>query len=138
MADLFSESFKQAKAPWLSREVFPSYGQTHVLLSELFKNYHEYGSSPFAAIGATEHVFSQNPAKAKIIREAKMKMQATAVKQQQANSKPANETATISKEDRAEILLTAVGILQQRVAENEQELQKLPQHTRRYQRTPTQ
>ena len=93
MADLFSESFKQAKAPWLSREVFPLYGQTHVLLSELFKNYHEYGSSPFAAIGATEHVFSQNPAKAKIIREAKMKMQATAVNQQ-ANSKPANETAT--------------------------------------------
>ena len=82
MADLFSESFKQAKAPWLSREVFPLYGQTHVLLSELFKNYHEYGSSPFAAIGATEHVFSQNPAKAKIIREAKMKMQAIAVNQQ--------------------------------------------------------
>ena len=122
MADLFSESFKQAKAPWLSREVFPLYGQTHVLLSELFKNYHEYGSSPFAAIGATEHVFSQNPAKAKIIREAKMKMQATAVNQQ-ANSKPANETATISKEDRAEILLTAAGILQQRVEENERGLQ---------------
>jgi hypothetical protein len=92
-------------------------------LNELFKNYHEYGSSPFAAIGATEHVFSQNPAKAKIIREAKMKMQATAVKQQQTNSRTANETATISKEDRAEILLTAVGILQQRIAENEQALQ---------------
>jgi len=99
MADVFSEAFKQAKAPWLTREVFPMYGQVQKLLSELFKNYHDYGSSPITAIGATDHIFAQDPAKGKIIREAKMKIQNIAMKQQRANLKPATETTAISAQD---------------------------------------
>ena len=38
MADVFSEAFKQAKAPWLTREVFPLYGQVQKLLGELDRN----------------------------------------------------------------------------------------------------
>ena len=101
MADVFSESFKQAKAPWLTREVFPQYGQVQRLLSELFKNYHDYGSSPFTAIGATDHIFAQDPAKGKIIREAKMRIQNIVMKQQRANLKPASETTAIAMHDKS-------------------------------------
>ena len=124
MADVFSEAFKQAKAPWLTREVFPLYGQVQKLLSELFKNYHDYGSSPITAIGATDHIFAQDPAKGKIIREAKIKVQNIAMKQQRANLKPATETTTISTQDRADIISGVRGIVTCRIAKNERILRE--------------
>ena len=135
MADVFSEAFKQAKAPWLTREVFPLYGQIQKLLSELFKNYHDYGSSPFTAIGATDHIFAQDPAKGKIIREAKMRIQNIVVKQQRANLKPASETTTISKEDRADIILGVAGIVTRRVAKNKRILRETYEEAKQAQQT---
>ena len=124
MADVFQESFKQAKAPWLNRKPFPAHGQVQKLMSELFRNYHEYGSSPITAIGASDHIFAQDPAKGKIIREAKTRIQNIAVKQQRASSRPAIETTAISKEDRAEIILGVTGIVQRRITKNRQALQE--------------
>ena len=124
MADVFQESFKQAKTPWLNRKPFPAHGQVQKLMSELFRNYHEYGSSPITAIGASDHIFAQDPAKGKIIREAKTRIQNIAVKQQRASSRPAIETTAISKEDRAEIILGVTGIVQRRITKNRQALQE--------------
>ena len=124
MADVFSEAFKQAKAPWLTREVFPLYGQVQKLLGELFKNYHDYGSSPFTAIGATDHIFAQDPAKGKIIREAKIKIQNIAMKKQRENLKPASTTTAISTQDRADITLGVVGIVTRRLAKNKRALRE--------------
>jgi uncharacterized membrane-anchored protein YhcB (DUF1043 family) len=105
------------------------------LLSELFKNYHDYGSSPFTAIGATDHIFAQDPAKGKIIREAKMRVQNIAVKQQRANLKPASETAAISKEDRAEIILGVTGIVTRRIAKNKRILQETTEEAKQVKET---
>ena len=135
MADVFSEAFKQAKAPWLTREVFPMYGPVQKLLSELFKNYHDYGSSPFTAIGATDHIFAQDPAKGKIIREAKMRMQNIVMKQQRANLKPASETTAISKEDRADIILGVTGIVTRRIAKNKRILKETFEEVKQAQQT---
>ena len=70
----FPESFKQAKAPWLARPTFSTYGSIKNLLNELFINYHDYGNSPSAAVGATEHICAQDPNKVRLIREAKQLM----------------------------------------------------------------
>ena len=106
------------------RSIPPVIGQIQKLLSELFKNYHDYGSSPFTAIGATDHIFAQDPAKGKIIREAKMRIQNIVVKQQRANLKPASETTAISKEDRADIILGVTGIVTRRIAKNKRILRE--------------
>ena len=133
MADVFQESFKQAKAPWLNRKPFPAHGQVQKLMSELFRNYHEYGSSPITAIGASDHIFAQDPAKGKIIREAKTKIQNSAVKQQRASSRPAIEATAISKEDKAEIILGVTGIVQRRITSNMQILQETYDETKQVQ-----
>ena len=88
------------------------------MLGELFKNYHDYGSSPFTAIGATDHIFAQDPAKGKIIREAKIKIQNIVMKQQRANLKPASTTTAISTQDRADITLGVMGIVTLTIVKN--------------------
>ena len=57
MADVFQESFKQAKAPWLNRKPFPAHGQVQKLMSELFRNYHEY--APQSQLSEHQTTFSR-------------------------------------------------------------------------------
>ena len=65
------DQFRQAKKPWLRRTSFGAHGSTTELLQELHASFTEYGCSTVAAIGAAEHIFSQDSAKAVIIRSAK-------------------------------------------------------------------
>ena len=105
------------------RSIPPIRTSTEIVERALQKLSRLYGGSPFAALGATEHVFSNNPAKARIIREAKMMMLAS-MRQHQANLKPANEASAISKEDRADIILGVTGIVTRRIAKNKQILRE--------------
>ena len=100
----FSESFKQAKAPWLARAPFSEYGTIKELLSELFKNYHDYGNSPFTAVGATEHICAQDPNKVRLIRDAKQLMVKSMTMAQQAQVPAKKEDDKISSKDFAEII----------------------------------
>ena len=102
----FSESFKQAKAPWLARAPFSAYGSIKDLLSELFKNYHDYGNSPFAAVGATEHVCAQDPNKVRLIREAKQLMTKSMSAEQQAQVATKKEDDNLSNKDSDKIIAT--------------------------------
>ena len=71
MTELMFDQFRQAKAPWLRRTSFGVHGLTTELLQELHASFTEYGCSTVTAIGAAEHTFSQDSAKAVIIRSAK-------------------------------------------------------------------
>ena len=102
----FSESFKQVKAPWLARPTFSTYGSIKDLLNELFKNYHDYGNSPSAAAGATEHICAQDPNKIRIIREAKQLMVKSMSAEQQAQTAAKKEDNNLSNQDSDKILAT--------------------------------
>ena len=105
------------------------------IVERALQNYHDYGSSPFTAIGATDHIFAQDPAKGKIIREAKMRIQNIVVKRQRANLKPASETTAISKEDRADIILGVTGIVTRRIAKNKRILKETFEEAKQAQQT---
>ena len=64
--DFINDSFKQAKAPWITRAQFPTFGTIKGLISELFKNYHDYGNSPYAAVRATEHICGHDSGKSQM------------------------------------------------------------------------
>ena len=105
--DIFPETFKQTKAPWLSRDAFPIFGSTKNLLAELFKNFHDYGNSPYAALGATEHICGHDSGKVKLIKDAKQQLSKTlaASKRGQVDSNKEMDITNISKEEYAQILL---------------------------------
>ena len=99
------EIYKPGKAPWLAREQFPIYGSMKNLLSELCKNYQDYGNSPHAAIVATEHICANEPGKAKLIREAKQQMtKIVAAKQQTQTSNRNEDLQMLTHVENAEIL----------------------------------
>ena len=102
--DGFQESFKQAKAPWLSRSTFPVYGNVKNLLGELFKNFHDYGNSPYVALGATEHICAQDVNKAKLIRDAKQQMHKTMATSKKETETKKDQDLGVSKEDFSNIL----------------------------------
>ena len=102
--DGFQESFKQAKAPWLSRETFPVFGNIKNLLGELFKNFHDYGNSPYVALGATEHICAQDVSKAKLIRDAKQQMHKTMAASKKELESKKDQDLEVSKEDFSDIL----------------------------------
>ena len=102
--DGFQESFKQAKAPWLSRETFPVFGNIKNLLGELFKNFHDYGNSPYVALGATEHICAQDVSKAKLIRDAKQQMHKTMAASKKEMESKKDQDLEVSKEDFSDIL----------------------------------
>ena len=85
--DAFSQSFKQAKAPWLTRAPLAMSSSLKNLLNEIYKNFRDYGSSPYAALQATEHICSQDSGKSKLIRGAKDQMVKIALKHQQNDKK---------------------------------------------------
>ena len=102
--DGFQESFKQAKAPWLSRSTFPVYGNVKNLLGELFKNFHDYGNSPYVALGATEHICAQDVNKAKLIRDAKQQMIKTMDTRKKETEIKKDQDLGVSKEDFSNII----------------------------------
>ena len=128
--DMIADSFKQAKAPWLSRTQFPIYGTIKNLLSELFKNFYEYGNSPYAAVRATEHICGHDAGKAKMIREAKQQVTISMIDRQQTTSK--REEEALSAADQAEIMTSIAATVKSRLGKAEEARERATENARQH------